>query len=75
MNAYAGTHEHYEGTECAGQVSSLPAWRPFVIVPAPRMDAEGRYVERRDGRPIRVYTQIDVRLMFGDLVAKLRLAG
>jgi hypothetical protein len=52
-----------------------PSSSRYVIVPAPRLDADGRYVERQDGRPIRVYTQIDVRLMFGDLVGKLRVAG
>lgn len=47
----------------------------YVVVPAPRLDAEGRYVERQDGRPIRVYTHIDNRLMFEDMVAKFCRAG
>jgi purine nucleosidase len=34
-------------------------------------DASGRYVARPDGRPIRVFTRIDTRLMFEDLFAKL----
>ena len=42
-----------------------PSSSQYVIVPAPRLDVEGRYVEHRDGRPIRVHTQIDNRLMLG----------
>lgn len=52
-----------------------PSSSRYEIVPAPRLDADGRYVERPDGRPMRVYTQIDNRLMFGDLESKLRLAS
>jgi inosine-uridine nucleoside N-ribohydrolase len=52
-----------------------PSSSQYIVVPAPRMDAEGRYVQRQDGRPMRVYTHIDNRLMFGDLVGKLRQAG
>lgn len=47
-----------------------------VVVPAPRLGDDGRYVPRPDGRPIRVYTRLDVRLAIGDLFAKLeRQAG
>jgi hypothetical protein len=52
-----------------------PSSSQHVVVPAPRMDGDGRYVERPDGRPIRVYTRIDDRLMFGDLISKLRRAA
>jgi inosine-uridine nucleoside N-ribohydrolase len=52
-----------------------PSSSRYVVVPAPRLDADGRYVERHDGRSIRVYTDIDNRLMFGDLVGKLRRAS
>ncbi|MEZ0448315.1 nucleoside hydrolase [Cellulomonas sp. ICMP 17802] len=43
----------------------------YVTLPAPAIDDEGRYVARPGGRPIRVYTHLDNRLMFDDLVAKL----
>lgn len=42
-----------------------------VVIPAPDLNDEGEYVHRPDGRPIRVYTDIDVRLMFEDLFGKL----
>ena len=49
-----------------------PSSSQYQILPAPAIDDRGRYVKRRDGRPIRVYTQIDTRLMFGDMLAKFR---
>ena len=49
-----------------------PSSSQYVIRPAPTIDDSGRYVQRKDGRPIRVYTHLDVRLMFEDLFAKLR---
>jgi inosine-uridine nucleoside N-ribohydrolase len=52
-----------------------PSSSQYIVVPAPQMDTDGRYVQRQDGRPMRVYTHIDNRLMFGDLVSKVRLAG
>ena len=62
-------------TALQSQYQPDPSSSQYVMVPAPRLDAEGRYVERQDGRPIRVYTQIDSRLMFGDLESKLRNAA
>lgn len=50
-----------------------PSSSAYVIRPAPRLDAEGRYVDHPTGRPIRVYTQIDTRLTFGDMIAKFAL--
>ena len=50
-----------------------PSSSRYVTLPAPRIDGEGRYLPRADGRPIRVYTHLDVRLMIDDLVAKLSL--
>ena len=48
-----------------------PASSDYVTVPAPRIDAAGLYEPRPDGRPIRVYTDVDNRLTFEDLRAKL----
>ncbi|MDN4478766.1 nucleoside hydrolase [Demequina sp. SYSU T00039] len=48
-----------------------PASSDHVTLPAPRIDAEGLYEPRPDGRPIRVYTAVDNRLTFADLEAKL----
>jgi inosine-uridine nucleoside N-ribohydrolase len=49
-----------------------PSSSEFITVPAPRISDEGAYVPRANGRPIRVYTRIDTRLLFEDMVAKLR---
>jgi hypothetical protein len=46
-----------------------------MTVPAPAIDERGAYVDREDGRPIRVYTRIDTRLMFEDMMAKLARLG
>ena len=43
--------------------------------PTPRLDGRGRYVERAGGRPLRVWTDLDVRLVLEDLYAKLQLAA
>lgn len=48
-----------------------PASSAWVNRACPLIADSGRYVERRDGRPIRVFTAIDNRLMFEDLYAKL----
>ena len=48
-----------------------PSSSQYVTRRAPSFDDQGRYVERRDGRFIRVYTRLDTRLMFEDLIAKL----
>jgi purine nucleosidase len=49
-----------------------PSSSQYVVRPAPMVDDEGRFIERTDGRPIRVYVSLDVRLMFEDMIAKLR---
>ena len=38
---------------------------------APRINDDGTYTPRSGGRQIRVYTRLDVRLMFDDFYAKL----
>jgi purine nucleosidase len=48
-----------------------PSSSTYVVRPTPRLDAEGWYEDRPDGRPMRVYSVLDTRLMFEDMVAKL----
>ncbi len=43
----------------------------WVTVPAPRLSDSGWHEARPDGHPMREYTQLDTRLMFDDLCAKL----
>ena len=50
-----------------------PSSSSYVVRPAPKLDDGGRYIDNPTGRPIRVYTQIDTRLTFGDVVARLAL--
>ena len=50
-----------------------PSSSVYATVPAPEIGDDGFYVPRPDGRPIRVYTRIDSRLMLEDLYAKLAL--
>lgn len=45
----------------------------FDQVVAPRLNADGTFSERHEGRKIRIYRTIHNRLMFNDLFAKLRL--
>lgn len=49
-----------------------PASSDYTMVPAPAVQADGTCRPDPNGRPIRVYTTIDTRLTFGDMVAKLR---
>ena len=51
-----------------------PASSKYVMKQAPKIAADGTYRWDPNGRPIRVYTYADVRLMFEDMVAKLKLA-
>jgi inosine-uridine nucleoside N-ribohydrolase len=43
----------------------------YAVLRAPRINADGTYTPRTDGRQIRVYTRLDLRLMFDDFYAKL----
>jgi purine nucleosidase len=52
-----------------------PSSSAYITRPAPRLDNKGAYIDRPDGRPIRVYSQIDMRLTFSDFFAKLKLAA
>jgi inosine-uridine nucleoside N-ribohydrolase len=50
-----------------------PSSSGYVIKSAPAINDSGLYEEISEGRKIRVYTHLDTRLMFDDLVAKLAL--
>ncbi len=50
---------------------SSSKWQP---TPCPKLDDHGNYLPNPEGRIIRVYTQIDTRLMFADMHARLQLA-
>ncbi|QSB12873.1 nucleoside hydrolase [Natronosporangium hydrolyticum] len=50
-----------------------PSSSQYVLRPAPRITDDGSYEHRDDGRTIRVYTRLDLRLLVGDLFAKLSL--
>lgn len=52
-----------------------PSSSSYVTRPAPEIADDGSYVPDSGGRPIRVHTQIDGRLTFGDFFAKLQLAA
>jgi len=49
-----------------------PSSSRYVTRYAPRINDDGTYTERESGRRIRVYTDLDVRLMFSDLFTKLQ---
>lgn len=51
-----------------------PASSSYTLKPTPRIDEAGRYQPDPQGRPMRVYSQVDTRLTFADLAAKLRNA-
>lgn len=52
-----------------------PSSSLYALRPTPRINAAGAYEENPAGRPMRVYTQIDTRLTFADMMAKFREAG
>lgn len=45
----------------------------FDEVVAPRLNSDGTFTPRTEGRKIRIYRTIDTRMLFGDLFAKLRI--
>lgn len=51
---------------------SDPSSCEYVIRKTPFMNDNGFYDENPTGRPIRIFTKIDGRLMFEDLIAKLK---
>jgi hypothetical protein len=48
-----------------------PSSSKYALLPAPRIDDTGSYVANPAGRKIRVYTDLDIRLMLEDFYAKL----
>lgn len=50
-----------------------PSSSHYVLMPAPAIGPDGQVDRMESGRLIRVYTQLDVRLMFEDFYAKLQL--
>lgn len=50
-----------------------PSSSAYVTRATPRMAADGQYVDDPDGRPLRIWTRLDLRLLFEDLYAKLAL--
>lgn len=48
-----------------------PSSSHYVVRPTPALDVTGSYVAVAGARPMRVYTQVDTRLMFEDLYLKL----
>ncbi len=53
---------------------SDPSSSGYVLRPTPILASDGTYRANSDGRPMRVYTDIDTRLTFGDMLAKFREA-
>lgn len=49
-----------------------PSSSSHTVMPTPQLQADGSYSPRPDARPMRVYTQVDTRLMFEDFFLKLR---
>lgn len=45
----------------------------FDEVIAPRLNPDGTFTQRTEGRKIRIYRSIDNRLMFGDFFAKMKV--
>lgn len=52
---------------------AAPASCHYRLEKAPHLSAEGLYESNPNGREIRVYDWLDTRLMFQDMVSKLRL--
>jgi inosine-uridine nucleoside N-ribohydrolase len=50
-----------------------PSSSTFVLRPTPAIDDAGRYVDTPTARPVRIYTRLDVRLMFEDFYIKLAM--
>jgi inosine-uridine nucleoside N-ribohydrolase len=60
-------------TALLGGYDARPTSSRWVDVPRPRLLESGAYEHRNDGPPLRVFTQLDTRLLLEDLYAKLAL--
>lgn len=52
-----------------------PSSSEHMTMPTPLLTEDGRYEPNPEGRPMRVYTRLDTRLMFEDLFLKLAVAA
>lgn len=50
-----------------------PSSSRYVNMPTPKISGQGLYENRPQSRPMRVYTQLDTRIMFEDFYAKVAL--
>jgi purine nucleosidase len=50
-----------------------PSSSKYISMPTPRITDQGLYENNPQGRPMRVYTQLDTRVMFEDFYAKVAL--
>ncbi|KOS08385.1 twin-arginine translocation pathway signal protein [Flavobacterium akiainvivens] len=50
-----------------------PASSKYVVMQAPKINDAGQYLTNHNGRNIRVYTDLDIRLMMEDFYAKIAL--
>lgn len=46
---------------------------PSQTVPTPRLNPDGTFTPNPEGRPLRIFTSVDTRMMFGDFFAKLHV--
>ena len=49
-----------------------PASSFSITRPIPTIGDNGLYIQNDNGRPIRVFTQLDNRLLFEDMIAKFK---
>lgn len=49
-----------------------PSSSDYVVRPTPLIANDGTYRANPNGRPMRIYTRIDTRLTFADMIAKLK---
>lgn len=52
-----------------------PASSSYQMLNAPKINSQGEYEDNPSGRTIRVYTKLDIPLMFNDFFAKLEMNG
>lgn len=60
-------------TALQSSFESDPSSSEYIVRKSPLINKSGAYEDNKNGRNIRVYTKLDIRLMFEDLFAKLSL--